>query len=125
MPQYSVHQIETLRELRAALAEQSPCLGGGSFAVFNLRTWRRKHPLEFVFASPDGGRATSAIARLYHGRVRVQFFHGIVWPGKSLSALKRRFGNGVLFATLPLNPTRKGNFRLWEEYADADRQRTF
>lgn len=108
--EYSRDQIETLRDVRGIFAE-------AGFEIFDLK--RRKHVLEFAAVKRDtfglAINASGLVARLFRGRVRIQFFHSTSPIFILKRKLQERFGN-VLYVTPKLfNPTYCGNYRTWND----------
>ncbi|MBI4121104.1 MAG: hypothetical protein HY457_02525 [Parcubacteria group bacterium] len=128
--QYKPEQLETLRQLRSTIQQYGMHIASKPFAIFTLRAAKRKHPLEFVCASPSDHPVfnQAAIVRLYRGKVRIQFFYANTWPRPITRALVKEFGKRVEFAEKSIWGHREllgEKARTWKEYATPSEVQSF
>ena len=119
--EYSKGQVEALAELRKRFFERG-------FTIFNLKKKHRKHEAEFVAVIIPENPHSSAVVRLYRGKVRIRFFevsHPL--PNIIMNHLViKDIAPFVVFDSKPFNPTCKGNKHFWnvfcyqKEYFETD-----
>ena len=105
---YSDEQIKALKELRKRFFE---C----GFTIFNLKKRHRKHEMEFAAAEVLKGSFSSAVVRLYRGKVRIRFFE-VEDPLPTITKKYLLIGSPaslIVWDSRPLNPTLKGNKHFW------------